>query len=139
MFCHIDGDMHEKQYFKVVGSFDRERTVVWIEEMSLTNTKGDFRMDKKYELIKKPPARKGIMRGYRDTEMPLPIMPGLTLYRIRALKSFGKVRAGDIGGFVQSEANLSHEGDCWIHGDSRVYLNGKVEGDEQFCDYARMW
>ena len=96
-------------------------------------------MTKKYELIKNPPARKGIMRGYRKEEMPLPIQPGLTLYRIRALKSFGDVRTGDIGGFVQFEANLSQEGDCWVYGDSRVYLGGRVEGDEQFRDYARMW
>ena len=96
-------------------------------------------MDKKYELIKKPPTRMGIMRGYRKAERPMPIQPGLTLYRIRALRSFGNVRAGDVGGYVQSEANLSQEGDCWIYGDSRVYLNGRVEGYEQFRDYARMW
>ncbi|MBR3172709.1 hypothetical protein IKF21_02240 [Candidatus Saccharibacteria bacterium] len=96
-------------------------------------------MGGKYELIKEPPARNGIMRGYRKAEMPMPILPGLTLYRIRALKSFGDVRAGDIGGFVQSEANLSQEGSCWIYGNSRVYLNGRVEGDEKFRGYARMW
>lgn len=41
-----------------------------------------------------------------------------TLYRIRALRDFGDVKAGDLGGFVESERNLSHDGDCWIYDDA---------------------
>ncbi len=37
-----------------------------------------------------------------------------TAYRIKALKSFGNVKKGEIGGYVESEDNLSQEGDCWI-------------------------
>lgn len=33
---------------------------------------------------------------------------GRKLYRIRALCDFGAVKAGDIGGYVESERNLSH-------------------------------
>lgn len=103
-------------------------------------------MNKKYELIKEAP-----VGGYRSKrEMPIVIQfyrdintghwHSLILYRIRALRSFGTVKAGDIGGYIQSEANLSQEGRCWIHGDSKVYLHGRVEGDEQFCDNCvRMW
>ncbi len=49
------------------------------------------------------------------------IVAGTTLYRIRALKDFGSVKAGDLGGFVGSERNLSHEGTCWVADDAQVY------------------
>ena len=35
------------------------------------------------------------------------IVAGTTLYRIRALKDFGNVKAGEMGGFVRSEDNLT--------------------------------
>ena len=43
------------------------------------------------------------------------------LHRIRALRDIGKkVKAGDLGGFVESESNLSFEAgdDAWIFGDA---------------------
>lgn len=55
---------------------------------------------------------------------------GITLYRIRALKEFGDVKAGDIGGYVESEDNLSHDGDCWIYDDAMVYANARIFGRE---------
>ena len=54
---------------------------------------------------------------------------GRTLYRIKALKSFGGVCVGDLGGWVEKEENLSHDGDAWISGDARVYDNARVSGD----------
>ena len=56
---------------------------------------------------------------------------GRTLYKIRALKSFvnvlgDEIRKGELGGYVQSEDNLSQEGDCWISGKAKVYDNAKV-------------
>lgn len=35
---------------------------------------------------------------------------GHTLYRIRALKDFAGVRAGELGGYVEQEHNLSQYG-----------------------------
>lgn len=32
---------------------------------------------------------------------------GVTLHRIRALKDFGEIRKGDIGGWIEAERNLS--------------------------------
>lgn len=55
--------------------------------------------------------------------------------RIVALKDFGNIKAGDVGGFVESEDNLSHEGECWIYEDARVsgdawvFGNARVAGD----------
>lgn len=59
------------------------------------------------------------------------VFNGKTLYRIRALRSFntpdgGIVFKGDLGGFVESENNLSQEGACWISGKAKVYDDAKI-------------
>ena len=67
---------------------------------------------------------------------------GVTLHRIEALKDFGRVMKGDKGGFVQSERNLSHLGNCWIFDDSKaignshVYQNAVLSGNSIICDNA---
>ena len=48
---------------------------------------------------------------------------GFKLFRIRALIDFDIVEAGDLGGYIHSERNLSHDGTAWI-GD-----NAKVSGN----------
>ena len=53
---------------------------------------------------------------------------GKTLYRIQALHDFSDVKKGELGGFVEHEKNLSHEGDCWIYEDSVVMGLSKIEG-----------
>lgn len=55
------------------------------------------------------------------------LFQGITLHRIMALKDFGDVEEGQLGGWVQSEKNLSHEGDCWIYGNSIVKDNAVVK------------
>lgn len=61
------------------------------------------------------------------------------LYRIKALKDFGDVRKGQLGGYIESENNLSHSGDCWIYpyskvfGNVRIIHNAKVSGDAVLC------
>ncbi len=57
------------------------------------------------------------------------------LYRIRALRDFADVKKGQEGGFVQSEANLSQKGDCWLysgncHGNAQISGNAKVKNSE---------
>lgn len=60
-----------------------------------------------------------------------------TAYRIRALRDFGDVKAGDLGGYIESENNLSHDGDCWVYdnavvcNDAVVRDNAKVRGDAE--------
>ena len=49
-----------------------------------------------------------------------------TLYRIKALKSFSNVTKGDLGGYVQSEDNLSHNGLCWIYDNAKVFGNARI-------------
>ena len=51
---------------------------------------------------------------------------GHILHRIRAIKPFGNVKLGDLGGFIESEKNLEQEGSCWIYGDAQVYEGARV-------------
>lgn len=44
-----------------------------------------------------------------------------TLYRIRALRSFSDVKEGDLGGWIEKEENLPHEGNRWVFDKARVY------------------
>ena len=51
------------------------------------------------------------------------------LYRIRSLRDFGDVKKGDLGGYIEKEENLSHEGNCWVYDRAVVYMDAKVRGD----------
>lgn len=49
---------------------------------------------------------------------------GRTLYRIKALQNINsKVRTGDLGGYIESELNLTQIGSAWVHKGARVYGN----------------
>ena len=54
---------------------------------------------------------------------------GHTLHRIKALASFGDVKKGDIGGWIEAEKNLSESGNAWVHDNARVYDDAWVYGD----------
>ena len=53
----------------------------------------------------------------------------VTLHRIRAVRDFGDVKAGDLGGFIEKEENLSHEGDCWVYDTTWLSGDGVLSGD----------
>lgn len=63
-----------------------------------------------------------------------------TLHRIRALRDIPgtSVKAGDIGGWVLSEENLSQEGKCWIYGNAMVLCNAIVSDDARVENNARI-
>ena len=84
---------------------------------------------------------------------------GTTLKRIRAARDFTlnngtKVVKGDLGGWIEKETNLSHEGSAWVSdnakvycnamvcdnasvsGDARVYGNARIYGDAKVCGNA---
>ena len=56
---------------------------------------------------------------------------GRTLHRIVAIKSFAyfedrDVNQGDLGGWIEKEENLSHEGDCWVYDEAMVMDNSYI-------------
>ena len=56
---------------------------------------------------------------------------GEKLFRIKALVAFGNVEKGELGGFIEKEDNLSHDGNAWVYGDAQVSGNALVYGDAQ--------
>ena len=88
-------------------------------------------------------------KKYRLTETHINIGEKI-LYQIKALKDFGKVKAGDLGGYIESEENLSQDNDAWVSGNAWVvsnarvsgnawvYGNAQVSGDAEVSDNARV-
>ena len=64
-------------------------------------------------------------KKYKLTDETIEV-EGKALYRIEALKDFCEIKKGDKGGFIESEDNLSHEGNAWVYDDARVYDNSWV-------------
>lgn len=72
-------------------------------------------------------------KKYEITNIAHPQYPWL--HRIRALRDVREdVHAGDLGGFVQSEENLSQEGQCWIAGNAVAAEEAYVYGDAILWD-----
>ena len=59
---------------------------------------------------------------------------GWKLFRIKALISFGSVDAGELGGYIQKEENLSQEGDAWVSGNAKVWGDAEVWGNAKVSD-----
>lgn len=78
-------------------------------------------MKKKYKILKDDIA---VVKYNHNT---------IIIYRIKALRDFGDVKKGDIGGYIEKESNLSHEGNCWIYDDAYVLGNARV------CNNARVY
>ncbi len=79
------------------------------------------------------------MQKYKLTQESIQLA-GRTLYRIRALKDFRDVKAGDLGGWVEKESNpnLSQDGDCWIYENAKAFQDAFMEGNASMSGSARM-
>jgi len=61
---------------------------------------------------------------------------GRVLSRIQALKDFSNVKKGDLGGYVETESNLSQDGDCWLYDFSKAYYLAKVVDNAKLRNMA---
>lgn len=74
------------------------------------------------------------MKKYKFTGLTREWIKGKTLRQIVAVKDFGSVKKGDVGGFIEKEENLSHDGNCWVtktalaYGDCKIWGNAIVTG-----------
>ena len=85
------------------------------------------------------------MKKYEILENETKVVNGHTLYRIKALKDFGDVKIGKIGGWVETEENLSQSDNCFIYdnahvyGDARIFGDARIYGDACVSDEARVY
>ncbi|MFZ8064866.1 hypothetical protein [Escherichia coli] len=86
-------------------------------------------MGKKYELVKE------------YTRMDPEYFVDDALCRIRALRDIPRhgVKAGDLGGWVEGEHNLSQDGDAWIAGDACVMGDARVYDNALVMDRASVY
>jgi hypothetical protein len=63
---------------------------------------------------------------------------GKTVYRIKALRSFGKVKKGDLGGWIETYNNLSQYGNCWVGDNAQVAGDVNISIDAQIYDNAQI-
>ena len=82
------------------------------------------------------------MKKYELTANSIEIN-GHKLYQIKALIDIPNVcKVADLGGYIESEKNLSHDGYCWVSGnawvsgDAQVSGNAQVFGDAQVSEDA---
>ena len=79
------------------------------------------------------------MKKFELTSESIVNIFGKKLFRIKALVEFGNVKEGEIGGFVEKEENLSHDGNAWVYGNARVYGDARVYGNAWVYGDARVY
>ena len=79
------------------------------------------------------------MKKYELLESDSIKVEGATLYRIRALRDFSDIKAGDLGGYIEKESNLSHDGNCWVYNNAKVFDNAKVFGSAKIKTKAKVY
>lgn len=81
-------------------------------------------------------------KKYEITDEKTLLSERTVVYRIRALIDFGNIKAGEMGGFIERENNLSQNGTAWVGGNAVVFdnafitNNAHVFGDALVCDNA---
>ena len=86
-------------------------------------------------------------KKYELTNETKTLADGTVLHRIRALRDIPRfgVKAGELGGFVEGENNLSQDGDAWVfcnanvYGDAEVYGKAWVYGDAEVFGNAEVF
>ena len=77
------------------------------------------------------------MKKYELTTETLQLA-GLTLHKIKAVKNFGSVKAGELGGWIESEENLSQADNAWVYNNAKVFDKARVYGDAAVSDDAKV-
>ena len=71
------------------------------------------------------------MKKYELTDDIITKPNGDVLHRIKAVRDFGNVKIGDVGGYIEKEENLSHDGNARVCDDAQVFGNALVSGNAQ--------
>lgn len=65
------------------------------------------------------------------------IINGRKLFQIKAVVDFSNVKAGDLGGYIEKEENLSQYDNAWVYDNACVYGYARVFDDA--CIYGNAW
>ena len=57
------------------------------------------------------------------------VINGVEVHRIKALDSFGNIKKGELGGWIESEKNLSQCGNATVDNNARVFGNAWIGGN----------
>ena len=83
------------------------------------------------------------MKKFEFTGETKTLLDGTVLHRIEALVriEFGcmAVEIGELGGWIEKENNLSHDGNAWVFRNAKVYGNARVCGDARVCGNAEVY
>jgi NDP-sugar pyrophosphorylase family protein len=85
-------------------------------------------MDKKYELTNE-----------------VIVVDSVKLFRIKAIKDFPLIKCGELGGYIENESNLSHQGNCWVFDNAKVYEyshvygNAEIRGNVTVCGSSHVY
>lgn len=131
----VNGELHSR--ITIVSAFDMSDPMqTKYEAAELFKTSETKSTEKKYELTDKTVIEKDDNGNEH------------TLYQIKALRDFGNVKAGTLGGYIESENNLSHDGEAWVAAHAKVFENAyiydngyamggaRVYGNAQVCEDA---
>lgn len=76
---------------------------------------------------------------FKLTDETITFPLGRVLHRIQALKDFGDVKKGELGGFIEKEENLSVENNCWVYDDAWVFSYARISDNACIRDNARIF
>ncbi|PWL51357.1 MAG: hypothetical protein DBY38_15055 [Clostridium cadaveris] len=76
------------------------------------------------------------MKKYELTSEYIEVF-GRKLFRIKALIAFGSIEVGELGGYVETENNLSQSDNAWVSDNAMVYGDAWVSGNAMV--YGDAW
>ena len=79
------------------------------------------------------------MKKFELTTEFITNMLGKKLFRIKALVEFGNVKAGELGGYVEKEGNVSQDDNAWVYGNARVSGDARVSGNAWVSGNAKVY
>lgn len=76
---------------------------------------------------------------YEFTDEQKMLDDNTVVHRIRAIRDFGDVTRGTLGGWIENKLNLSHDGNCWVYHDAIVSGNARIENDATIRNNSRVY
>ncbi len=84
-----------------------------------------------------------MMKKYELTDESKTLSNGTVLHRIMAVRDFvlvdgTMVHAGDLGGWIETEDNLSHIGKAWVLDNAQVFDNARISSNAKIFGNAEV-